>query len=318
MELYLASLVFTGNIVVPIFLIMSIGYLLVKTGVLNDNFIGIGSRLVFTVTLPATVFLSIARMDYHASFNPGLLVFVFFGTLASFILIWLAGKRWIDSPEDLASFIQGSFRSNYGILGLAISINLFGQSGMTQAALMMALVIPMYNVLAIICLTVPLKKGESLNPLKTAYMILRNPLIIGVVLALPFSYFNLQLPEMIDTTANYFAELTLPLALLTIGGSLNMKSLRSTSHTAFWATLIKLVILPVILVPLAWLFGFEGQDLVMLMVLFGNPSAAAGFVMARAMGANAQLAANIILATTLGSVVTLSTGIFLVRFFGII
>ncbi|WP_432696738.1 AEC family transporter [Marinobacterium sp. YM272] len=318
MELYLQTLAFTGNIVAPIFLIMFIGYFLVRMGVFNENFVNVGSRFVFTVTLPTLVFLSIARMDYHATFNPAMLLFVLVATLISFGLIWWLGKRWIDSPEDLASFIQGAFRSNYGIIGLAVSFNLFGQAGLAEASLILALVIPMYNVLAIICLTVPLQKSGGMDVMKTAYQIIRNPLIIAVIIALPFSYFGLELPHIAERTARYFADITLPLALLTIGGSLNMKSLRSTSSTAFWATLTKLVLLPLILVPLAWLFGFSGQDMVMMMVLFGCPSAAAGFVMAKAMGANAQLAANIILTTTLGSVVTLSTGIFIVRFIGII
>lgn len=318
MNLYLQSLVFTGNIVAPIFFILFLGYFMRRIGVLNDNFIHVASRLVFTITLPALVFLSIARMDFHAMFNPHLLGYVLLSTLASYVLIWWGGSRWIQDPRDLASFIQGAFRSNFGIIGLAMSFNLFGHEGLAQASLVLALIIPLYNVLAIICLTVPLNRAEGMNPLKMGLAILRNPLILSVLAALPFSYYTLELPAMVARTGDYFSDLTLPLALLTIGGSLDIRSLRKTSGSSFWATLIKLVLLPLVFTPLAWLLGFRGQELAILLVLFACPSAAASFIMAKAMGANASLAANVILTTTLGSVVTLSVAIYSIRLLGIV
>ncbi|MBR9885585.1 MAG: AEC family transporter [Oceanospirillales bacterium] len=318
MHLYLQTLLFTGTIVAPIFFILFLGFFLLRLRVINENFVNTASKLVFTLTLPALVFLAIARMDFHAMFNPDLLGYVLITTLITYALIWWIGSRWIRQPEDLAAFVQGAFRSNYGIIGLAVSYNLFGQSGLAQASLLLALIIPLYNVLAIICLTLPLKRADGLQPGRIALEVARNPLILAVVLALPFSYFNIGLPTLIARTGDYFADLTLPLALLAIGGSLNLKSLRDSSGTAFWATLIKLVLLPGLLTPVAWLAGFRSEELVILMVLFASPTAAASFVMAKAMGANAELSANVILTTTLGSVITLSCAIYLVKLMGVI
>lgn len=318
MNLYLNTLGFTANIVAPIFFIVFLGYLLVRVRLFNDNFINVASRLVFTVTLPALVFMSISKMDFQATFNGPLLGYVAVATLISYGLIWWLGQRWINSPSDLAAFIQGAFRSNYGIIGLAISFNLFGDSGLAQASLLLALIIPLYNVLSIICLTLPLQANRKIDLGQTLIQIAKNPLILAVLLALPFSYYQIQLPQVIRSTGHYFANLTLPLALLAIGGSLNLKSLHDTSGSAFWATLTKLLLLPLILTPIAALFGFSGQSLAMLMVLFGSPTAAASFVMAKAMGANAQLSANIILTTTLGSMITLSAGIYLMKLLAVI
>ncbi|EAR60095.1 hypothetical protein MED92_17187 [Oceanospirillum sp. MED92] len=273
---------------------------------------------MFVITLPALVFMSISRTDFHAVFNPEQLGFVLFGTLLSFIALWVIAKRWIRKPEDLGVFIQGAFRSNYGIIGLAVSYNLFSDSGLAQASLLLALVIPLFNVLSILALSIPAQRSGSSSLTSTAMEVLKNPLIIAVCLALPFSYFGFQLPEVAQKTGRYFANLTLPLALLAIGGSLNLQSLRNTSAQATWATLSKLVILPVALTMMAWLYGFRGQDLTMLMVLFGCPTAAASFVMAKGMGGNAELAANIILMTTLGSVVSLSSGIYLMKVLAVI
>ncbi|WP_415902726.1 AEC family transporter [Neptuniibacter sp. QD29_5] len=318
MELYLSSLSFTASITAPIFFIGFLGYLLKRVGLIDDAFINTASKLVFMITLPALVFMSISRTDFHAVFNPEQLGFVLIGTLISFIALWFLAKRWIKQPEDLGVFIQGAFRSNYGIIGLAVSYNLFSDSGLAQASLLLALVIPLFNVLSIIALTLPAKHQGGASIGSTVLEIVKNPLIIAVLLALPFSYFGFQLPEIAQKTGRYFANLTLPLALLAIGGSLNMKSLRSTSSQATWATLSKLLFIPLILTLAAWAYGFKGQDLTMLMVLFGCPTAAASFVMAKAMGGNEKLAANIILMTTIGSILSLSAGIYIMRVTGVI
>jgi|TARA_R110002050_G_scaffold52947_7_gene120366 predicted permease len=317
-ELYLHSLSFTANIVAPIFFIVFLGYLLKRMGVIDEAFIHTASKLVFVITLPTLVFMSIARTDFHAVFNPQQLGFVLMGTFASFVALWGAGKYWIKRPEDLGVFIQGAFRSNYGIIGLAVSYNLFSDSGLAQASLLLALVIPLYNVLSIVALSIPAKRSGASSLGSTLYEIIKNPLIIAVLLALPFSYFGFQLPEIAQNTGRYFANLTLPLALLAIGGSLNLTSLRNTSSQATWATLSKLVFIPLVLTLAAWVCGFKGQDLAMMMILFGCPTAAASFVMAKGMGGNAELAANIILMTTLGAVLTLSAGIYLLRVTAII
>lgn len=318
MNLYLQTLGYTADIVAPIFFILFLGYLLRRSQLIDDAFVATGSKLVFVITLPALVFMSIARMDFHAVFNPQQLGYVLVGILASFGLIWWLAARWIKAPEDLGVFVQGAFRSNYGIIGLAVSFNLFGDAGLAQASLLLALVIPLFNVLSILCLSIPMQRSESMKLSATLLEILKNPLILAVLFALPVSWFGIQLPQVVAKTGTYFANLTLPLALLTIGASLNLKSLHDTSALAFWATALKLVILPVVLTFGAWLYGFGGEELAILMVLFGCPTAAASFVMARAMGGNAQLAANIVLTTTLGSVLTLSAGIYLLRLIGMI
>ncbi|KAA0876559.1 AEC family transporter [Nitrincola tapanii] len=318
MNLYLDTLAFTANIVTPIFFIVFLGYLLKRLGLIDQNFVNVSSKLVFTITLPALVFMSIAQMDFHAVFNPGQLIYVVIGTLVIYLLIWVLAARWIKAAEDLGVFIQGAFRSNYGIIGLAVSFNLYGQSGLAQASLLLALVIPLYNTLAIICLTLPMRSQQAVSLGSTLLEIFKNPLILSVLLALPLSYLSIPLPEVVSTTGRYFANLTLPLALLAIGGTLNLKSLQDTSGQAFWATSTKLVFMPVLLTLGAWLSGFRGQELTVMMVLFACPTAAASFVMAKSMGGNAALAANIVLTTTLGSVLTLSSGIYLMRLLDIV
>ena len=318
MELYLQSLAFTANTVAPIFFIVFLGIVLKRIGLIDAPFVSTASRLVFTLTLPALVFMAISGTNFQSVFNPDQLIYFVGATLSSFALLWWLAARWIKDGRDLGAFIQGAFRGNYGIIGLAVSYNLFADSGLAQASILLAMVIPLYNVLSIFALTLPLHKEGGLKFSSALLEIIKNPLILAVLFALPFSFMGWTLPEVVEKTGRYFANLTLPLALLAIGGSLSIKSLKDTSAMAFWATSTKLVILPVGLSIGAWIYGFRGQDLAMLFILFGCPTAAASFVMAKATGANGELAANIILTTTLGSVLSLSAGIYLLRVWGVI
>jgi len=143
--------------------------------------------------------------------------------------------------------------------------------------------------------------------------IIRNPLILAVIFALPFSYYKIQIPEMFLTTGNYFSDLALPLALVGIGGSLNFENIKKASGLAFSASAIKIFIIPLVLTYTAYLFGFRGDDLGIMFVIFACPTAIVSFIMAEAMGANSKLAGNIVLISTVGSVFTFAIGIILLK-----
>ncbi|MGB0664503.1 MAG: AEC family transporter [Pontibacterium sp.] len=318
MDAYLASLAFSANTVAPIFLLVFLGIYLKHKGIINSNFVDVSSDLVFRVTLPILVFMAISGTHFDEVFEPKQLTFFLASTLASVTLLFILASRWIRDGRDLGAFVQGAFRGNYGIVGLAISANLLGTSGLAKASVLLAMVIPLYNVLSIITLTLPLKETDAVTIKRILKTIATNPLIIAVALAIPVSLLGIELPTIAHKTGEYLATMTLPLALIGIGGSLSLASLTSTSLLAFWATGIKLVVFPIALTFLAWVVGFEGETLAVFFVLFGCPTAAASFVMAKGMGSNDQLTANIILTTTLGSVISLSLGIYVLRLCGII
>ncbi len=180
--------------------------------------------------------------------------------------------------------------------------------------MLLATCIPLFNLMSIVVLGLPHQRG--FKPLQMARSVISNPLIMAVVLALPFSLMHWPLPELALTTGNYLRELSLPLALLTIGGSLQMRHLRSGSAPAFYATGLKILLMPLLLTFGAALLGFRGDALAQLFILFGCPTAASAFVMAKVMKGNGQLAANIIALTTLGSMLTLGSGIYLLKLLG--
>ncbi|OMH39059.1 AEC family transporter [Motiliproteus sp. MSK22-1] len=311
MNFYLQTLSETAQIVLPIFLLLISGFLLRRLKVIDTTFVDQASRLVFSLTLPILIFLSVAQADFFQLFSARQLTYVYTSTCLAVLLIYFCTRKLITAPADQGVFTQGAFRGNFGIIGLAVVFNMLGSPGLPPAALLLALIIPLYNVLSIIVLS--LSNEGGLNPKQLLISIIRNPLILAVAAALPFSMWSLPMPELLKSTGSYFADLTLPLALLTIGASLDLKYLGTSSKPAIHASLLKLVTLPILLTFGAYLTGFRGNELAILFVLFGSPTAAASFVMAKVMGGNGTLAANIVALTTLGSILTLGTGIYLLK-----
>ncbi|MBK1874644.1 MULTISPECIES: AEC family transporter [Marinobacter] len=300
----------------PVFAMVFIGLGLRRVGWIDDTFVHTASALVFKATLPTLVFLSIIKADLSTSLNLRLLTFYLFATLASFALAWL-WARWRVAHEDRGVYVQGAFRGNCGIVGLALAANLYGDFGLSAGSILLAVVILSYNALSVIVLTA-YQPGQSAQWHRIFQDILRNPLILSVFAAIPVAWLDLQLPEWILTSGDYFASLTLPLALLCIGATVSFSALRNDSSTAFSSSLMKMVFLPTLCTGAAWAVGFSGPELGLLFLFFASPTAAASFVMAKALGGNDRLAANIIAITTLMASVTVTLGVFVLKGAGLI
>jgi malonate transporter len=312
------DLLFTANIVVPVFIIVALGYLLRKKNLINDNFVSLSSKIVFNVSLPVLIFVEIAKINLDVILDLKLILFVYIGTLISFILIWVLSIPFIKEGKDQSVFLQGSFRGNFAVVGLALIANLYGPEKLGKASLVLAFTVPLYNVLAVIALTVPVRKERNMDMKKTMWEIVKNPLILGVLFALPFSYFKIHINDLILTTANYVAALALPLALLGIGGFLNFHDVKEGFRLTSISTIIKLIIIPLTATIAAYNIGFAGDNLGIIFILFGCPTAIASFIMAEAMGVNSKLAGNILLMTTVLSVFTIGVGLFILKQNGLI
>ncbi len=310
----LALFIQTLNITAPVFAMLFMGVLLRRIDAINDNFIQIASSLVFNVCMPALLFLGIYHADLDAAVKPGLLLYFIAATFGSFALAWLIAI-WRCPKEDRGIYTQGAFRGNNGVIGLALAASMYGDYGISLGAVLAGLVILLYNSLSVVVLAVysPTLKSDPWSIFKS---ILRNPLIISVLLATPLAYAKLALPNWLLTSADYIAQMTLPLALICIGGTLSLASLRASGRMAVSASLVKMVWLPLVFTFGGWLCGFRGAELGILFLYIGSPTAAASYVMARSSNGNHELAASIIVITTLAAAVTTNVGIFLLQWGG--
>jgi predicted permease len=301
---------------VPVFIMVFIGMGLRRVNWIDDAFVNTASALVFKATLPTLIFLSITRADLSTALNPGLLVFFLLATLGSFGLAWVWAHFRVRR-EDRGVYVQGAFRGNCGIVGLALAANLYGDYGLSAGGILLGLVIISYNILSVVVL-LAYQPGQSASLRKILHDIARNPLILAVVIAIPVAALNLDLPAWVMTSGDYFASLTLPLALMCIGATVSLGSIRTDSRTAMGASLMKMVTIPSLATLAAWLWGFRGAELGLMFLFFASPTAAASFVMVKALGGNDRLAANIIGLTTLLASVTVTLGVFVLRSSGII
>jgi len=295
----------------PVFALALLGGVLKRLGGIDPAFINTSSNLVFRATMPTLLFLGIVKADLGAALQPLLLGYFALATMVSFLAAW-GWALWRCPPADRGVYVQGAFRGNCGIVGLALAATQYGDYGLSLGGIMAGMVILFYNVLSTLVLALysPQLKADWRTLLRS---ILGNPLILGILLAMPCAYFQWQLPRWLDTSARYFAGLTLPLALMCIGATLSLATLRETSRLALSASLWKIVWIPLFGVLGALALGIQGPALGILFLYLGCPTAAASFVMARAAGSNAQLAATIVVVSTLGGMLTTNLGLVLLK-----
>lgn len=316
MSEFLGVLDFSLSVTGPIFVVLALGYGLRRGGLLDDAFVHTGSRLVFNVALPSLLFLSISRTPFDAAANLALVGFGVAATLFCFVLLELLAARFVTVPADRGVVVQGGFRSNMGIVGLAYCVNAYGDQVLGLAALYLGAVTILFNVLSVVTL------GRSLNrhrgPMALLAGVATNPLIIAITLALPVSWLGIGLPRWVLQSGQYFANLTLPLALLCTGAALDFGRLRRELGATLLAGGAKLLGIPALFTLGGLACGFRGIDLGVLVLMASAPTAAASYVMVRAIGGNATLAANIIALTTVGSILTTSLAVLALRSLGLI
>ncbi|UTT87149.1 AEC family transporter (plasmid) [Vibrio pelagius] len=304
----LNQLSFSLSIVTPIFLIILLGYAFRRVNWIDANFIDIASKLVFRVGLPAMLFISIATSEHDFTQAFDFILFSVILTVAFFIVCTLSTKLIFKHSEDHGVLIQGCFRANTSIIGVAYVDNAFGSQGVALAALYIAVITVVYNIQAVICLS-PRKQGsQSINITTLVTNLGKNPLIISIVLGLLVALFPISLPNVMVDTGNYLAKMTLPLALICTGGSLNLKMLRNNQGPTWFASSYKLIVAPLLFTFFAYYFGFRGIELGVLFFMNAAPVAAASYAMVLALGGNTTLCANIIGLTTLLSSLTVCLG----------
>ncbi|WP_319782618.1 AEC family transporter [Oceanisphaera sp. IT1-181] len=308
MSLFINSVLFALSITGPIFLLLLLGLALRRSQMMNEGFIDGASKLVFNIALPMLLFTSIAQTDFSQMISLKLIGYGISATLIAFVLLEWFASRLIDNRRLRGIVVQGAFRANMAIIGLAYVNNAYGSQGVAAAAMYVACLTILFNVLAVITLSRSLNHEQTFPVRQLAKGIAKNPLIIGIVAALPFAASDWAVPLMLMQTGQYLAQMTLPLALLCTGASLSLSGRREETGLLPTVAILRLLVIPTFITLGGYLVGFRGMELTILFLINAAPTAAASYVMVRAMGGNAVLAANIIAVTTLGSLLSTSLG----------
>ncbi|MCL6408584.1 AEC family transporter, partial [Dickeya dadantii] len=224
-----------------------------------------------------------------------LVVYGTVGTLATFLLLEIVAIRLVKEPTERGIFVQGGFRSNTGIMGMAFAMSAYGEEGVAVGSMYLMVTVIMFNALSVITLTRSLQRQspEQRIPVRTLLRgIFTNPLIIGLLCGAAYAQSHLPIPAVIKQTGSFISSMALPLALLCAGASLEWRSMFRSSNVAMLSSVAKLLVVPGLLTFGGWLAGFRGVELGIIFLFSSTPTASGSYVMTRAMGGNATLAAN--------------------------
>lgn len=314
------NFLFSINVTIPIFLVMVLGWALRQKGMLNDNFVTVANRFNFKVTLPFMLFRDISSVDIREVFDLKYVLFCALASTACFWLIW-GGTRLLVKEKSLrGAFVQASFRSSAAVMGLAFIQNIYGSSAM--GPLMIIGAVPLYNIYSVIVLTFEAEEeegGRNTDKIKKACInIVKNPIIIAIFLGMAVALCNIEFPTLVNKTINTVAQMATPLALIVIGAGFEGKKALAKLKPTIAAATIKLVIQPLIMLPIAVWLGFTGEKMVAILIMLASPTTPSCYIMAKSMKNDDVLTASIVVTTTLLAAFTLTFWIFILRTLGYI
>ncbi|MGM8939312.1 AEC family transporter [Psychrobacter glaciei] len=315
------AIVFAITIVLPNLALMWLGFFMQRRGEASQTFIDQASSFVFNYCLPCLLFFSVVDSDVDYSKQITLIVAGILVTFILFIGAEIYAKYFVSKPADQGVFVQGIFRSNMAIIGLATVANAYGERGLSIGAVYMGVVTILFNILAVITLSRVSKSVDDTWVSRSTMIVKKlftNPLIIALVAA--FAYKALPLPPItgvIHTTGDLLAAVALPLALICAGASIDLKSMLHPSGLSMQASIGRIVIAPLIAIAIGLGFGLSGVHMGVLFLMAAAPTAAASYVMAKAMGGNDVLAANILAFTTVVGMFGMAIGAATLRALGL-
>lgn len=322
----LDSLQFSIGVTLPTILLMLFGIFLRRRKFIDDVFCNTASKVVFNFTLPIMIFFNMLKSPLDFSSQANLIATGVIGTLIIYFWAEWWAARHIENRRYRCIFTQGTFRSNAAILGIALILNAYGDKALAAASVYISCLVMIFNVLAVITLTSSLSE-KKVNVGRLTISILKNPLILAVIAGVIFNHFQLSdfIPKSIESAGKLISNLTLPLALICTGASINFKQLKQFNQSTeskinkivLFSATVRLIIAPVILLIIGkFIFTLPLMELGIVFIAASAPVAAATYAMVKSYGGDGEAAANLIGVTTLGSMFSASIGLFLLRQMG--
>ncbi len=325
------ELIFAFNSVAPIIFTVIVGYLLKRIGLMDADLSKKANKLVFRVFLPAMLFRNIYSIESMSSVRLG---YVFYSLAALLIIFGLAvpGVMLLTKKKKCrGALLQGVFRSNYALIGIPLASSLFPGEGDAVATLLSAFMVPAFNILAVIGLSIFNNNGEKPNFKKVLLGIIKNPLIIGIAaglvtllirrgfVELDISFRLSDVPAIWKTLGN-LSNIATPLALLVLGAQFEFSAIPSLKKEIIIGVILRSVVVPVVGIGIAYFaFGkvFSGAEFAALVAVFCTPVAVSSVPMAQEMGADAELAGQLVVFTTVTSAFTVFLASFLLKLAGV-
>lgn len=319
---------FALNAVSPIILTVAVGYFLKKIGLINSELAKGANKLVFKVFLPCLLFINVYNIESLSSVGYGYILYAVLSVLAIFAIALPSVIFLTKSNPRRGAALQSTFRSNYALIGIPLASLIDKEMGGAVASLLSAVSIPLFNVLAVISLSIFSDK-EKPNFKKIGLGILKNPLIIGVALgcfSLLVRYlfvgwgveWRLSDTEGVYKALSYLANAATPVALVMLGAQFEFSAIPGMKKELIFGVMARVVVVPLLTISIACLIpSFNSAHIAALFALFATPVAVSSVPMAQESGADASLAGQLVVWTTFLSAFTLFGFIFVLRLLGV-
>ena len=304
----LNDLLFSANVIVPIFLLIMLGYVLTRLKVWDAHFLKIANNVCFKCLLPVLLFYNVATANIFEVFNGKVILYTCLCACGLCGVLFLIIPLFIKDNKRRGVMIQGTFRSNFLLFGVPLGLSIGGQEGAVLAAVIASFYVPVINMLSVISLYA-FSDAENKSMKSALIGVLKNPLIIGGVSGLVFSLIRnsigFEMPTMLDTTLFNIKSAATPIAFLVLGGDLKFGSVLRNIKTSLFSVLGKTILIPAIMLPISHFLGFGRLEMAVLVAVFATPNAVSSYAMARNYEADYELAGEIITLGTLLSVLTM-------------
>lgn len=308
------NLMISANAVLPMCLVMALGYGTRRLGWLRREEISTINKIAFRIFLPCLLYYNIYCSDLSGSFDPLLMAYAVGGVLLTFGLALGYTLLTEKLPERRGVLIQGMFRSNYVIMGIPVATALLGADQLGTVSILIAVIVPLFNMLAVVVLEV--FRGQKPKPLHILGQIAKNPLVIGSVLGILTLVAGIRLPHILEQTIQSVSAIASPLQLFLLGAFFQFSGLKTYRRELVTVSIAKLTVSPGLFLGLGALLGFRGVAFVSLIGIFASPTAVNSFTMAQQMGGDAELAGDIVVTTSAASILTMFLWIFLFKSLG--
>lgn len=297
------NIILAFKVVFPILVYISLGYFFKSIKLYDTKGIKVVNDLVFKLFLPCLLFYNIYTTKVDEILNIPFIIYAISFVVIMFIILMVTVPFFIRDNSKCGVFIQGIFRSNFVLFGLPVSTTLLSEGNAGLTSLSIAFIVPLYNVLAVICLE--RFRKNKVNFWAIIKGILKNPLIIASALGVVFLVLDIKMPDFCSNVVRDLSRVATPLALVGLGGSFTFSAIKGNTLKLMFLLLFKLLIVPFTAIFLgAYVFGFEGAAIVTLISAFASPTAVSSFTMAQSMGGDSDLAAQTVVFTSVFSILT--------------
>ena len=297
------------NAVMPFLILLGMGFGAVRLKLADRAFMNKLNALNFRLFFPFLMFNNI----YSATPErlPSLRLMIFGPAsviLLVVLLVWIVPKIVRENPRR-GVIIQGIFRSNFVIYGIPLTTSVFGTEESAVCGMMILIMVSVFNVAGVIVLEM-FREGGKIRPGRLAMGLIKNPLLEGCLVGLLFYLLRILLPSFLTSPISSMAGAATTIALVVLGANLKFDELKQNIRAVSAVLSIRLVLLPLVMIPIGWLIGLRGVELFLILMIFGTPVATSSYPMAANMGGDGPLAGQLVFVSTVVSLLTIFLFIF--------